>query len=104
MPKHDGSLGLKKMHDFNSALVMKLGWGLISDPTVLRAHDLRAKYDYGVDLMLIILKRYKKSHVWKVLEILGRICKKGPDGELVMVSPLDSGVRDNFFWEPFLRM
>jgi hypothetical protein len=47
-PKHTGGLGYKKMHDFNLALIAKLGWKLLTNTDCLWVHQLLGKYiKYG---------------------------------------------------------
>jgi hypothetical protein len=47
-PKHTGGLGFKKMHDFNLALIAKLGWKLLTKTDCLWVHQLHGKYiKYG---------------------------------------------------------
>jgi hypothetical protein len=47
-PKDEGGLGFKKMHDFNLALIAKLGWKLLSNTDCLWVKQLQRKYiKYG---------------------------------------------------------
>ncbi|XP_061353484.1 kinesin-like protein KIN-14B [Gastrolobium bilobum] len=44
MNKDQGGLGLRKMKDFNRAFIMKVGYGILSNPDALWAKVLRSKY------------------------------------------------------------
>ena len=43
-PRSNGGHGLRKSHEFNVAMFMKLGWKVISLPNELWIHTLKAKY------------------------------------------------------------
>jgi hypothetical protein len=48
IPKVEGGLQIKKMHEFNLALIAKLGWKLISNSDCLWVNQLQRKYiKYG---------------------------------------------------------
>lgn len=53
-PKDQGGLGFRKMHDFNKAMVMKLGWGLINSPRALWVRVLKSKYGCRSGALLIV--------------------------------------------------
>ena len=48
LPKHERGLGFKRMHDFNLALIAKLGWKLLSNSKCLWVKQFQSKYiKYG---------------------------------------------------------
>jgi hypothetical protein len=48
LPKDEGGLGFRRMHDFNLALIAKLGWKLLSNSKCLWVKQLQSKYiKYG---------------------------------------------------------
>jgi hypothetical protein len=48
LPKHEGGLGFRRMHEFNLSLITKLGWKMISDTNCLWVRQLQNKYiKYG---------------------------------------------------------
>jgi hypothetical protein len=48
LPKDEGSLGFRRMHDFNLSLISKLGWKLLSNSDCLWVNQLQKKYiKYG---------------------------------------------------------
>ncbi|XP_057418459.1 uncharacterized protein LOC130712657 [Lotus japonicus] len=65
--KQDGGLGLRRMYDFNKSLVMKLGWGLVSNPDALWARVLRDKYSCGSDAIPTVQRKSSESHVWRAI-------------------------------------
>ncbi|XP_057432959.1 uncharacterized protein LOC130725784 [Lotus japonicus] len=65
--KQDGGLGLRRMYDFNKSLVMKLGWGLVSNPDALWARVLRDKYSCGNETIRTVQRRSCESHVWRAI-------------------------------------
>ncbi|XP_057451938.1 uncharacterized protein LOC130743727 [Lotus japonicus] len=68
-PKQNGGLGLRRMHDFNKSLVMKLGWGLVSTPDALWARVLRGKYSCGTDHFPVVQRKSRESHVWRAIRV-----------------------------------
>jgi hypothetical protein len=48
LPKEEGGLGFRRMHDFNLSLISKLGWKLLSNSYCLWVSQLQKKYiKYG---------------------------------------------------------
>jgi hypothetical protein len=48
LPKEEGGLGFRRMHDFNLSLISKLGWKLLSNFDCLWVNQLQKKYiKYG---------------------------------------------------------
>jgi hypothetical protein len=48
LPKEEGGLGFRRMHDFNLSLIAKLGWKLLSNSDCLWVNQLQKKYiKYG---------------------------------------------------------
>jgi hypothetical protein len=48
IPRDEGGLGIKNMHEFNLALIAKLGWKLLSNSDCLWVNQLQRKYlKYG---------------------------------------------------------
>lgn len=53
-PKHCGGVGFRDIHKFNKAFMMQLGWNLISNPNALWVQVVKAKYNCGHDLVLVV--------------------------------------------------
>src|ERR1044072_2780863 len=67
IPKKEGGLGLRRMHYFNKSLVMKLGWGLTTNPNALWARVVRDKYGCGSRHLPRVQKRGVESHIWRAI-------------------------------------
>ncbi|KAJ1412156.1 Ribonuclease H domain [Sesbania bispinosa] len=65
-PLQHGGLGFKSLHDFNKALLMKIGWGLLNEPNAYWVQVLKNS-NLGWNVQL--LRSYLTEEV--VLEILG---------------------------------
>lgn len=78
-PKLKGGMRIKNMHEFNQALGMKFGWGLIDKPDALWVQVLRNKYKCGLQALPKVQKSANCSQVWqsvcKVWEKVHRGCK-----------------------------
>lgn len=64
-PKAQGGLGLRGMEEFNQALIMKLGWALISKRDSLWVRVIRGKYSCGDATMLVVCSKRCESEAWK---------------------------------------
>lgn len=64
-PKENGGLGMKDLHKFNNALIMKLGWGLIARPEALWVRVLHSKYDCGYGMLPRVEARKNASNAWR---------------------------------------
>ena len=77
LPKHAGGLGFRDVELFNDALLAKVGWRLIQDPTTLLARVLLGKYCHSSSFMEASSAPAVASHGWRSI-LLGRdILKKG---------------------------
>jgi ribonuclease HI len=66
-PKDEGGLGFRKMHDFNLALIAKLGWKLLSNSDCLWVNQLQRKYiKYGD--FLSAPATHSSSWLWKGIQ------------------------------------
>lgn len=64
-PKPQGGLGFRCTSDFNQALIMKLGWGLIYQPSSLWVRVLRGKYRCGESVVPSVRKCSRESLAWR---------------------------------------
>ncbi|XP_040372958.1 uncharacterized mitochondrial protein AtMg00310-like [Rosa chinensis] len=64
LPKAEGGLGFRNMHQFNLALLAKQGWRLIQNPQSLVARLFKAKYYPDSDFMHASL-RGDVSFAWR---------------------------------------
>ncbi|QHO47257.1 Putative ribonuclease H protein [Arachis hypogaea] len=64
-PKASGGLGIRHNRDVNQAFIMKNGWGLVERKDALWARVIRAKYNYGSDLLPRVERKNKSSNLWK---------------------------------------
>lgn len=63
--KAQGGLGFSLTSDFNRALIMKLGRGLIHQPSSLWVQVLRGKYGCGTSTILVVKRRNRESLAWR---------------------------------------
>ncbi|KAJ1386947.1 ribonuclease H [Sesbania bispinosa] len=64
-PKALGGLGFRRIHNFNCALLMKLGWQMITRPDAYWVRILKAKYSCGLEPMASVRKRVLASNTWR---------------------------------------
>lgn len=64
-PLHTGGLGFKNTRRMNEALLMKLGWELITRKDKLWVNVVRHKYKCGNDYMPSVLKKGVESNIWR---------------------------------------
>jgi hypothetical protein len=48
-PKNQGGLGIRRIKHYNQALLMKLAWNIINNPSAMWVKILKAKYKCGQD-------------------------------------------------------
>jgi hypothetical protein len=67
LPKHEGGLGFRRMHEFNLSLITKLGWKMITKTDCLWVKQLQNKYiKYGDFLSSPISS--SASWLWKGIQ------------------------------------
>ncbi|KAL9408205.1 hypothetical protein AB3S75_046705 [Citrus x aurantiifolia] len=66
-PKLCGGLGLKNLSLMNEALLMKIGWGLISSPNSLWVQVLLSKYGLDHASLPNVLPTKYGSYMWKAV-------------------------------------
>lgn len=64
-PKDIGGMGVRDMHSFNKALIMKAGWGLITQPDAFWVQIVKAKYGCGDERLPHVSKKGQSSAFWK---------------------------------------
>ncbi|KAL9679703.1 hypothetical protein QQ045_017569 [Rhodiola kirilowii] len=64
MRREEGGIGFKDLRCFNEAILMKIGWRILTQPQFLVSRVLRAKYCQGGDLSNARLGR-QPSHIWR---------------------------------------
>ncbi|XP_061365237.1 uncharacterized protein LOC133308608 [Gastrolobium bilobum] len=67
MDKDHGGLGLRKMKEVNRAFIMKIGYGILSNPDALWARVLKSKYKVQSDLVPNISATRNSSSLWKAI-------------------------------------
>lgn len=75
-PKYAGGLGFKDVETFNDALLAKIGWRLIKDPTSLVAQVLLGKYAKNTSF-LDCVPPASASHGWRSILSGKEVLKKG---------------------------
>lgn len=76
VPKGQGGLGVKRLKDFNQALLAKQSWRLLTDPKSLVARIFKAKY-YPQGTVLDATAGSNPSYVWRSI-LTGRdLLKEG---------------------------
>jgi hypothetical protein len=67
LPKHEGGLGFRRMHEFNLSLITKLGWKMTTNTDCLWVKQLQKKYiKYGD--FLSSPTSYSASWLWKGIQ------------------------------------
>lgn len=84
-PKEEGEAGLMKAEDMNKALLIKLGWRLLTGGDETWARMLREKYIMGKDGPVSFKKKRRSSKTWQGIiwgsELLQtRLCRKVNSG------------------------
>lgn len=62
--KNEGGLGFRKVHEFNLALLAKLEWRLLTNPSSLMARVLKPKY-FSTTSFLEIDVCANPNYVWR---------------------------------------
>ncbi|KAG7578550.1 Zinc knuckle CX2CX4HX4C [Arabidopsis thaliana x Arabidopsis arenosa] len=76
LPKGAGGLGFREIEEFNDALLAKLSWRLLKDPTSLLAQVLLGKYCAN-DSFLSCQPLTNSSHGWKGILAGRKLLRKG---------------------------
>jgi hypothetical protein len=71
LPKVDGGLGIKSLHQMNEAFLMKILWNMINHPDDLWCKVLYNKYGRNTDLRASIISQPYDSPLWKALSGIG---------------------------------
>lgn len=64
-PKDQGGLGLRRVHLFNKALLMRLAWNMMANPIALWVQVIRHKYGCGSEGWPTVRKRGSCSNTWR---------------------------------------
>jgi hypothetical protein len=64
LSKKVGGLGYKDLHSFNMAMLTKQGWRLLTDPTLLCARMLKAKYFPTTDVLHAERMGHTMALIW----------------------------------------
>lgn len=88
-PKYAGGLGFKDIESFNDAMLAKIGWRLLKDPTSLVTQVLLGKYAKNSSFMTAPAPA-SASHGWRSFLAGREVLKKGlgwvvGDGENIRV-------------------
>ncbi|XP_056856111.1 uncharacterized mitochondrial protein AtMg00310-like [Raphanus sativus] len=76
LPKHAGGLGFRDIETFNDALLEKIGWRLLKDPTSLVARVLLGKYAWNSSFM-DCKSPAVASHGWRSILVGRELLRKG---------------------------
>ena len=75
LPKSAGGLGFREIEIFNDALLAKLAWRILKDPTSLLSHTLLGKYCHTYSFMECSAPS-SASHGWRGLLVAREVKKK----------------------------
>ncbi|WCJ35671.1 DNAse I-like superfamily protein [Euphorbia peplus] len=75
--RNSGGLGIRKTKEFNTALVAKLGWRILTEPDSLWARVLKAKYAKGSSGVDVFKFAQGQSSIWKAVLAGSELLKKG---------------------------
>ncbi|GLU03679.1 hypothetical protein SLE2022_208660 [Rubroshorea leprosula] len=79
IPKKDGGLGFRAMHEFNIAMLGKQGWRLLTNPDSLAARLMKAKYYPRTDFLHAQVKptcSLTWRSIWNSMDLLKQGCRK----------------------------
>jgi len=78
VPKKDGGLGFRSFKEFNSALLAKQGWRLLTRPDSLAARVLKAKYFPSCSFLEAEIKPHSRpSFTWQSIMLAQSLVRKG---------------------------
>ncbi|KAH9735402.1 putative ribonuclease H protein [Citrus sinensis] len=92
-PKSCGGLGLKNLEVMNKALLMKVGWNLISSPNSLWTRVLLTKYGLNKENLPSVLPTKNGSYLWKSI---GKVWK---DTIMGIQWNIGNGKKVRFWWD-----
>ena len=69
-PRTWGGLGLKRIDDMNKALLIKIGWSLITSSDSMWVKVLRSKYGIEDQVVPQSLNTKFGSYIWKAIGII----------------------------------
>lgn len=64
-PKAEGGLGFKNLTNMNNALLMKIGWNVLTSTHSHWIRVLRSKYGLDSDFIPYKLENKRSSYLWK---------------------------------------
>ena len=77
-PKAEGCLGFKNLTNMNNALLMKIGWNMLTSTHSHWIRVLRSKYGLDSDFIPSKLENKRSSYLWKgISRIWEYICVAG---------------------------
>ncbi|XP_031127667.1 uncharacterized protein LOC116029767 [Ipomoea triloba] len=76
IPKSNGGLGFKRLHEFNVALLTKQGWRLLVNPHALVSRVLKAKY-FPKTCFLEANIGHNPSYLWRSILAGQKVLRKG---------------------------
>lgn len=85
-PKDQGGLGFRSLRMVNTAYLMKLDWGLLTNKDALWAHVLRFKYGCGNLNIPSIKCTSRASHLWR------RVCQAWLEVEKGIMWTIQNGL------------
>jgi hypothetical protein len=66
-PKNEGGLGIHKGSYYNQALIMKLTWNLLNEPSTMWVRIIKAKYKCGEDAIPKVQITHNCSSTWRAI-------------------------------------
>lgn len=95
-PKDQRGLGFRSLRMVNTAHLMKLDWGLLTNKDALWAHVLRFKYGYGNLNIPSIKCTSRASHLWR------RVCQAWLEVEKGIMWTIQNGLGVRFWQDPWV--
>ena len=78
IPKSHGGLGFRSLKEFNTAMLAKQGWRLLTNPSSLAARVLKAKYFLDRDFLNAQIRPHSRpSFTWQSIMSTQSLLKSG---------------------------
>lgn len=75
-PMKSGGLGFCYARDLNKAYLIKVGWNLCTNRSVLWVYMLRSKYKRGPNILPKVERQFSESNLWRGYMTFGLISRE----------------------------
>lgn len=99
IPKAEGGLGFRDIQAFNQALLAKVAWRIVTEPSCLLARILTGKYCHK-GAFLRIEPASSCSYGWRSIMHGRDLLVQNLADKIQCLRPSQEGVDDAFIWQP----